>query len=67
MLGLSILKSKVVIIKNNNKIFVYYGCNDIVVDIFNFNIGTSVAGVILMYVCSYAFNFCIWHKLVITY
>lgn len=29
----------------------YYGCNDIVVDIFNFNIGTSVAGVILMYVC----------------
>ena len=35
----------------------YYGCNDIVVDIFNFNIGTSVAGVILMYVCSYAFNF----------
>lgn len=31
MLGLSILKSKVVIIKNNNKIFVY------VVDIFNFN------------------------------
>lgn len=45
----------------------YYGCNDIVVDIFNFNIGTSVAGVILMYVCSYAFNFCIWHKLVITY
>lgn len=45
----------------------YYGCNDIVVDIFNFNIGTSVAGVILMYICSYAFNFCIWHKLVITY
>lgn len=58
MLGLSILKSKVVIIKNNNKIFLlcakwipvvtaigilvtntiaYYGCNDIVVDIFNFN------------------------------
>ena len=27
----------------------YYGCNDIVVDIFNFNIGTSVAGVIFMY------------------
>jgi hypothetical protein len=24
----------------------YYGCNDIVVDIFNFNIGTSVAGII---------------------
>ena len=45
----------------------YYGCNDIVVDIFNFNIGTSVAGVILMYICSYAFNFCLWHKLVITY
>lgn len=26
----------------------YYGCNDIVVDIFNFNIGTSVAGIILL-------------------
>lgn len=26
MLGLSILKSKVVIIKNNNKIFVYNPC-----------------------------------------
>ena len=45
----------------------YYGCNDIVVDIFNFNIGTSVAGVILMYVCSYAFNFCTWHRVVISY
>ena len=45
----------------------YYGCSDLIIDIFNFNIGTSVAGVILMYICSYAFNFCIWHKLVITY
>ena len=26
----------------------YYGCNDRVVDIFNFNIGTSVAGIILL-------------------
>ena len=32
----------------------YYGCNDIVVDIFNFNIGTSVAGVILMISKAYA-------------
>lgn len=45
----------------------YYGCSDLIIDIFNFNIGTSVAGVILMYICSYAFNFCLWHKLVITY
>lgn len=42
----------------------YYGCSDLIIDIFNFNIGTSVTGVILMYICSYAFNFCIWHKLV---
>lgn len=40
----------------------YYGCSDLIIDIFNFNIGTSVTGVILMYICSYAFNFCIWHK-----
>lgn len=45
----------------------YYGVNDVIVDLFNFNIGTSVAGVILMYACSYAFNFCVWHKLVVTY
>lgn len=41
----------------------YYGCSDLIIDIFNFNIGTSVAGVVLMYICSYAFNFCLWHKL----
>lgn len=40
----------------------YYGCSDLIIDIFNFNIGTSVAGVILMYICSDAFNFCLWHK-----
>ncbi len=26
----------------------YYGCSDLIIDIFNFNIGTSVAGVILL-------------------
>ena len=45
----------------------YYNVSNICIDIFNFNFGTSVAGIILMYACSYAFNFCIWHKLVITY
>lgn len=33
----------------------YYGCNDIVVDIFNFNIGTSVAGSKRRYICISAF------------
>lgn len=33
----------------------------------SFTIGVSIAGIALMYSCSYAFNFCTWHRVVISY
>lgn len=40
---------------------------DAIIDIFNVSIGISAASIALMYSCSYAFNFCSWHRAVITY
>ena len=31
------------------------------------SLGSSLAFVVMMYACSYVFNFCYWHKIVITY
>ena len=50
-----------------NATLVYFNSPDAVNDLMSFTIGVSIAGIALMYSCSYAFNFCIWHKLVITY
>lgn len=33
----------------------------------SFTVGVSIAGIALMYSCSYAFNFCTWHRVVISY
>lgn len=40
---------------------------DVILDLFDITIGSSLAFVIMMYACSYVFNFCYWHKIVITY
>ena len=40
---------------------------DVILDLFDITVGSSVAFVIMMYACSYVFNFCYWHKIVITY
>lgn len=40
---------------------------DVILDLFDITIGSSLAFVIMMYACSYVFNFCCWHKIVITY
>lgn len=32
----------------------------------DFAIGNSIITTFLLYVCSYVFNFCIWHRLIIT-
>lgn len=45
----------------------YIDVDYLIIDIFNVSVGISVAGVTLMYSCSYAFNFCTWHRLVISY
>ena len=33
---------------------------------FDFLIGNSIVTTFLIYLCSYIFNFCIWHRLIIT-
>lgn len=41
--------------------------NDFILDLFDITLGNSFSFVIIMYACSYVFNFCNWHKIVITY
>lgn len=38
---------------------------DVILDLFDITVGSSLAFVIMMYACSYVFNFCYWHKIVI--
>lgn len=40
---------------------------DVILDLFDITVGSSLAFVIMMYACSYVFNFCYWYKIVITY
>lgn len=40
---------------------------DVILDLFDITVGSSLAFVVMMYACSYVFNFCYWHKIVITY
>lgn len=40
---------------------------DVILDLFDITVGSSLAFVVMMYACSYIFNFCYWHKIVITY
>lgn len=40
---------------------------DVILDLFDITVGSSLTFVIMMYACSYVFNFCYWHKIVITY
>ena len=44
----------------------YYFDIDYFTYITDFTIGNSIITTFLLYVCSYVFNFCIWHKLIIT-
>lgn len=37
---------------------------DVILDLFDITVGSSLAFVIMMYACSYVFNFCYWHKIV---
>lgn len=36
---------------------------DVILDLFDITVGSSLAFVIMMYACSYVFNFCYWHKI----
>lgn len=44
----------------------YYFDIDYFTYITDFTIGNSIITTFLLYVCSYVFNFCIWHRLIIT-
>ena len=44
----------------------YYFDIDYFTYITDFIIGNSIITTFLLYVCSYVFNFCIWHRLIIT-
>ena len=50
-----------------NATLVYFNSPDAVNDLMSFTVGVSIAGIALMYSCSYAFNFCTWHRVVISY
>lgn len=50
-----------------NATLVYFNYPDAVNDLMSFTIGVSIAGIALMYSCSYAFNFCTWRRVVISY
>lgn len=39
---------------------------DVILDLFDITVGSSLAFVIMMYACSYVFNFFYWHKIVDT-
>ena len=49
-----------------NNILYYFGVCNSLSYIFDFIIGNSIVTTFLLYVCSYVFNFCIWHRLIIT-
>lgn len=44
----------------------YFGINNELSYTFDFLIGNSIVTTFLIYLCSYIFNFCIWHRLIIT-
>lgn len=50
-----------------NATLVYFNSPDAVNDLMSFTVGVSIVGIALMYSCSYAFNFCTWHRVVISY
>ena len=49
-----------------NNIIYYFGINNQLSYTFDFLIGNSIVTTFLIYLCSYIFNFCIWHRLIIT-
>lgn len=50
-----------------NNILAMLDVKDVILDLFDITVGSSLAFVVMMYACSYVFNFCYWHKIVITY
>lgn len=49
-----------------NNIIYYFNINNEFSYTLDFVIGNSIITTFLIYVCSYIFNFCVWHRLIIT-
>lgn len=50
-----------------NNTLATFDINVFINDIFDYLFGASITSIFLMYVCSYAFQFCTWHRIIITY
>lgn len=49
-----------------NNIIYYFEISNVFSYTLDFIIGNSIITTFLIYVCSYIFNFCVWHRLIIT-
>lgn len=49
-----------------NNILYYIEIDRRISYILDFTIGNSIINTFLIYICSYVFNFCVWHRLIIT-
>lgn len=49
-----------------NNIIYYFDINNTITYTLDFIIGNSIITTILLYVCSYIFKFCKWHRIIIT-
>lgn len=49
-----------------NNMLYYFEVNNAISYTIDFMIGNSIITTILLYICSYTFKFCIWHRLIIT-
>lgn len=49
-----------------NNVLYYFNINNNIVYNLDFILGNSIITTILLYVCSYIFKFCKWHRIIIT-
>ena len=49
-----------------NNIFYYFDIGGNYIYLFDYTIGNSITNSLLLYICSYTFGFCKWHRLLIT-
>lgn len=49
-----------------NNIIYYFNINNTITYTLDFIIGNSIITTILLYICSYIFKFCKWHRIIIT-
>lgn len=43
-----------------------YNINNVITELCDILIGNSIANIVMLYICSYTFGFCKWHRYIIT-